>query len=186
MNEEQVMNALRYSNISVILHWLVAIMLVMAMVMGTTSLVNIPNDDPEKIDALKGHMIFGFLITTFMIVRLIAKMKSINPPPMVTGNALRDKIGVSVHYILYTLVILMGLSGFGIAVLAGIPDVILGVQGASLPETFNELLPRLAHGVIAKFIMAMVLLHVVAALYHQLVLKDNIIARMAFGKRFKD
>ena len=180
------MNALRYSNLSVILHWLVAIMLIMAMVMGTTVLVNIPNDDPEKINALKGHMIFGFMITTFMIVRLIVKMKSINPPPMVTGHALRDKMGTSVHQILYILVILMGLSGFGIAVLAGIPDVILGVEGATLPETFNDLLPRLAHGLIAKLIMAMVALHVLAAIYHQLILKDNIISRMMFGKRFQD
>lgn len=180
------MNALRYSTISVILHWLVAIMLVIALFMGSTALVSIPNDDPEKINALKGHMIFGFLITTFMIVRLIAKMKSINPPRIITGNALRDKIGASVHSILYILVILMGLSGFGIALLAGIPDVILGVEGASLPETFNDLLPRLAHGLIAKLLMAMVALHVLAALYHQLILRDNIIARMMFGKRFKD
>ena len=180
------MTALRYSNISVILHWLVAIMLVMAMFMGSTALVNTPNDDPEKIGALTGHMIFGFLITAFMIVRLIVKMKNINPPPMVTGNAMRDKTGVSVHSILYILVILMGLSGFGIALMAGIPDVILGVEGATLPETFNELLPRLAHGVLAKLIMAVVALHVMAALYHQLILKDNIIARMKFGKRFED
>ncbi|NOR52395.1 MAG: cytochrome b [Gammaproteobacteria bacterium] len=180
------MTALRYSNISVILHWLIAIMLVIALFMGSTALVNTPNDDPEKIGALTGHMIFGFSITAFMIVRLIVKMKNINPPPMVTGNAMRDKIGVSVHSILYILVILMGLSGFGIALLAGIPDVILGVEGAALPETFNKLLPRLAHGMMAKLLLAMVALHVIAALYHQLILKDNIIARMKFGKRFED
>ncbi|MCW8982988.1 MAG: cytochrome b, partial [Gammaproteobacteria bacterium] len=82
------MTALRYNNISVILHWLVAIMLIMALFMGSTALVALPNDDPEKINALKGHMIFGFLITTFMIVRLIVKLKSVNPPHMNTGNAL--------------------------------------------------------------------------------------------------
>ncbi|MCW8825342.1 MAG: cytochrome b/b6 domain-containing protein [Gammaproteobacteria bacterium] len=180
------MTALRYNNISVILHWLVAIMLIMALFMGSTALVALPNDDPEKINALKGHMIFGFLITTFMIVRLIVKLKSINPPHMNTGNALQDKLGVSVHHILYVLVILMGLSGFGTAVLAGVPEVIQGVEGASLPETFNDLLPRLVHGIIAKLLIAIVALHFLAALYHQLILKDNIMARMKFGKRFED
>jgi cytochrome b561 len=121
-----------------------------------------------------------------MIVRLVVKMKTVNPPQMDSGNALRDRIGYSLHNALYVLVILMGISGFGIAVLAGIPDAILGVAGATLPETFNELLPRLAHGVIAKLIMALVALHVIAAIYHQFILKDNILARMKFGKRFSD
>jgi cytochrome b561 len=161
-------------------------MLLLALFMGAMVLAELPNSDPEKINSLKGHMIMGFLITSFMIVRLIVKLRSANPPHMDTGNALRDKLGVSVHHALYLLVIFMGLSGFGIAVLAGIPDVILGVEGAALPESFNDLLPRQAHGLIAKLLVALVVLHVAAALYHQLILKDNIIARMKFGKRFKD
>jgi len=56
--------------------------------------------------------------------------------------------------------------------------VILGVEGATLPETFNELRHRLVHGVITKLLMALVLLHIGAALYQQLILKDNMIARM--------
>jgi cytochrome b561 len=180
------MIAIRYNNISVILHWLLAAMLILALFMGATVLAEIPNSDPEKLSSLKGHMILGFIITLFMIVRLVVKMKTVNPPQMDSGNALRDRIGYSLHNALYLLVILMGISGFGIAVLAGIPDAILGVAGATLPETFNELLPRLAHGVIAKLIMGLVALHVIAAIYHQFILKDNILARMKFGKRFSD
>ncbi|HEA25682.1 MAG TPA: cytochrome b [Ectothiorhodospiraceae bacterium] len=180
------MTALRYNNLSVILHWVVAAMLILALFMGITSLEQLSNSDPEKIGALRGHMIIGFLITAFMIVRLIAKLKSVNPPHMTTGSALQNKIGVSVHNILYLLVIVMGLSGLGIAILAGIPDVILGVEGATLPETFDELLPRSVHGAVAKLLILLVSLHVIAALYHQIFLKDNIMARMKFGPRFKD
>ena len=99
---------------------------------------------------------------------------------------MQDKIGVAVHHILYLLVIVMGLSGFGIAILAGIPDVINGVEGAVLPVDFSEFAPRIAHGIIAKLIMLVVALHVVAALYHQFVLKDSIFKRVMFGKRFED
>jgi cytochrome b561 len=180
------MKALRYSNVSVILHWLVAIMLLLALFMGSTVLSNTPNSDPAKIDALKGHMIFGFLITFFMIIRLVVKIKTITPPKMVTANPMQDKIGVAVHHILYLLVIVLGLSGFGIAILAGIPDVINGVEGAVLPVDFSEFAPRIAHGIIAKLIMLVVALHVVAALYHQFVLKDSIFKRVMFGKRFED
>ena len=180
------MNALRYNNLSIILHWVVAAMLILALFMGTTSLEPLSNSDPEKIGALKGHMIIGLLITAFMIVRLIVKLKSITPPHMTTGSALQNKIGVSVHHTLYLLVIVMGLSGLGVAILAGIPDVVLGVEGATLPETFDDLLPRSVHGAVAKLLILLASLHVIASLYHQIFLKDNIMARMKFGPRFKD
>ena len=36
---------------------------------------------------------------------------------------------------------------------------------------------------IAKLLMALIALHLAAALYHQFVLKDGLLARMWFGKR---
>ena len=180
------MIALRYNTASVVLHWMVAIMLVIALFMGATVLSELPNSDPEKINALKGHMIFGILITLFMVIRLVMKLTTINPPPLETGNPGRDKVGGLVHIGLYLLVILMGMSGVATAVVAGVPDVILGVAGAQLPESFEGILPREVHELIAAGLILLVVLHVAASLYHQFILKDNIMARMKFGSRFKD
>ena len=42
----------RYHPLLVVLHWLLALMIIVALVMGSTSLDPIPNDDPAKIDGL--------------------------------------------------------------------------------------------------------------------------------------
>lgn len=180
------MTILRYNNLSVILHWVVAAMLFLALFMGVTSLEAMSNSDPEKIGALQGHMIVGLVITALMIVRLIVKLNSSNPPHMTTGSGVQNKLGAAAHNILYLLVIVMGVSGMGIAILTGIPDVIQGIAGAALPETFDGLVPRSVHGAAAKLLILLIALHVLASAYHQLFLKDNIMARMKFGQRFKD
>ncbi|MEO0931222.1 MAG: cytochrome b/b6 domain-containing protein [Pseudomonadota bacterium] len=41
----------------------------------------------------------------------------------------------------------------------------------------------MAHGFIALLLVALIVLHIAAALYHQVVLKDGLMRRMWFGRR---
>ena len=59
----------------------------------------------------------------------------------------------------------------------------IGHSGTALPENFYDFIPRRVHGLLAKLLMALVLLHVAGALYHQFVQRDGLMARMGFGKR---
>jgi cytochrome b561 len=43
--------------------------------------------------------------------------------------------------------------------------------------------PRVAHGYIAAILAALILLHFLAALYHQFVRQDGLFRRMGFGAR---
>jgi cytochrome b561 len=83
---------------------------------------------------------------------------------------------------LYLLLLLMAASGIATAVQAGLPGIVFGGSGALLPESFGIYRPRVAHGVIAKLLLALAVLHVLAALYHQFVRKDNLLSRMWFGR----
>ena len=56
------MNASRYHPALVALHWLTAILILFSLGMGMLVLEEIPNSAPEKIDALRGHMIAGIAI----------------------------------------------------------------------------------------------------------------------------
>lgn len=69
-----------------------------------------------------------------------------------------------------------------IAIMSGLPDIVFNNSGLPLPESFNDLLPRLFHGVIAKILFLMIFLHLLGALYHQFVRKDSLLSRMWFGK----
>ena len=62
----------RYHPALVSLHWLLTILIIVSLLMGSNILSQIPNDNPEKLFALKMHMISGFIILVLMIVRVIA------------------------------------------------------------------------------------------------------------------
>ena len=173
----------RYHPVLVVFHWLLAFLIVFALAMGTFSLKEIPNAAPEKLFALRGHMIAGMAILALMLVRLAVRLWLPRPAPATTGNRLLDRLAVVVHYGFYALVILMAASGLATAVQAGLPAFVFGGSGAPLPESFWAYRPRAVHGVIAKLLLALVLLHVAAALYHQFARRDGLIGRMWFGRR---
>jgi cytochrome b561 len=172
----------RYHPALVSLHWLLAILIIVALLMGSNLLSQIPNNDPEKLFALKMHMISGFIILVLMITRVVVRKMTDKPAPAETGNALLNKAGIIAHTLLYLLVFAMVGSGMAMALMSGLPDIVFNNSGVALPENFNHLLPRLFHGVIAKILFLMIFLHVLGALYHQFVRKDSLLSRMWFGK----
>jgi cytochrome b561 len=66
----------RYHPLLVGLHWLLALMVIAALALGALVLVDIPNSDPMKIDALRQHMTAGVLILALMLVRLLVRTRT--------------------------------------------------------------------------------------------------------------
>lgn len=172
----------QYHPALVSLHWLLAFMIVFFLATGMFSMKEIPNSSPDKNFALRVHMIAGGLILLLMLVRFVVRFRTPRPEPATTGNAFLDKIAVVTHYGLYLLVILMAGSGVATSVQAGLPAIVFGGSGAPLPESFALYPPRAAHGVIAKLLLALAALHILAALYHQFVRRDGLLARMWFRR----
>jgi len=172
----------RYHRALVALHWLLALMLIVALGMGTFALKTVPNSSPDKIGALQGHMIAGALILLLTLVRLVVRLKSAHPAPATTGNATLDRLAPATHWGLYLLVVLMAGSGIAMSVLAGLPGIVFGGVG-SLPVNFDALPPRSVHGIVAKLLMLAIALHIAAALFHQFVRHDGLLSRMGFGPR---
>lgn len=173
----------RYHPILVSFHWLIALMIMVALVMGGSIMAETPNSDPEKLNLLRNHMIAGGLILVLMIIRLIVRLNTAQPPHADIGNALLNKGGVAAHWALYALVFLTSASGIALSIAAGLPDIIFGGSGAPLPADFHEFGPRAAHGLLTKLIWLVVAAHVLAALYHQFIRKDGLFGRMWYGKR---
>jgi cytochrome b561 len=173
----------KYHPILVVFHWLLVPLLMLSLVMGGTVLSEIPNDSAEKVGALKGHMIMGLIILGLMLLRFVTRLFTAKPPHADIGNSLLNNLGIMAHYILYLLVFAMAGSGIATSMQAGLPDIIFGGSDAALPETFSVYAPRIAHGIIAKILFLTIILHVLAALYHQFIRKDGLIGRMWFGQR---
>jgi cytochrome b561 len=170
----------RYHPALVALHWLIAALIFVMLLMGYTQLGSTPNDD-AKIQTLSLHMPIGITLFALTIIRLFVRIFTKKPEPATAGNPLLDKIGVAVHYLLYIVVLGMGLSGMGTSTLAGLPAIVFERTG-SLPPDFAVFPPAIGHGFLSYVLSGLVALHIGAALYHQFIRQDNLLARMWFGK----
>lgn len=173
----------KYHPLLVTLHWLIALMIFVALAAGGLVLANMPPDSPDKVTGLGGHMIFGMAIGVLLIVRLITRLRTAHPPHAQTGNNLLDRIGVWTHWGFYALIAGMVLTGLATAYGAGLFPIVYGGVAETLPPGLAELPQRAAHGFIATLLVALIGLHIAAAIYHQMILKDGLLRRMWFGNR---
>jgi cytochrome b561 len=66
----------RYHPLLVALHWVLALVIIAALALGALVMVNIPNTDPMKIEALRSHMSGGIFILILMLVRLFVRTRT--------------------------------------------------------------------------------------------------------------
>jgi cytochrome b561 len=170
----------RYHPLVVTLHWVLAALIIAALTIGFFVLAAMPNSDPQKISVLRVHMAVGMLILTLMVIRFIVRTLTATPEKATTGYPLLDRIAPITHYGFYVLVLLMVGSGYTTGILAGLPTIVFGGSGAPLPPSFEIYPSFVAHGYIATILAGFIVLHVLAALYHQFVMKDGLFRRMFF------
>lgn len=175
----------RYHPALVLLHWVSAVLLLVALGMGSQVLAELPNTDPGKSDALKGHMIAGLVILVLTVIRLLVRATTAHPPAASTGMAWADRLAPFMHWALYALVLAMVGSGIGMAVAFDLPAVVFAGQG-SLPPDFHVATARSVHGLVSKLLGLAILLHLAAGLFHQFVRRDQLFSRMGFGRRRDD
>ena len=173
----------RYHPLLVTLHWLLALMIIVGLIMGKSVLHETPNSDPDKLFMLTMHMSMGILILVLMIVRFIVRLKTQKPPHADIGHTTLNKLGSYAHYAFYMVVILMVGSGMALANMTGLIDIVFGGSGDPLPADFHAYPPHVAHGILSTVLIALIVTHVGAFVYHQFIRKDGLFARMWYGKR---
>ena len=175
-------NPKRYHWTVVSLHWLTAIAIMMMLIFGTFLTGATPNSDPEKLNHLRGHMTIGGVILVLMLLRVVSRFFSTAPAHVSSNSAGENKLAGIVHIVLYILVFMMLGSGIAMSVMTNLPDIVFNGIG-QLPTDFKNLTPRTVHGLASKLLALLIVLHIAAALKHQLIKKDKLIARMWFGRR---
>jgi cytochrome b561 len=174
---------LRHHPAVVALHWSSALLILVAIASGVIWLRETPNSSPDKIVQLRAHVVLGVAILALTVAQLAARVLAARPARATAGNALLDRLALVTHYGLYAAVIVMALSGIATAALSDLPPILFGDAGAPLPRTFDDLAPRKVHGVVAKVVIGLVSLHLLGALYHQVLRRDGLLRRMWFGRR---
>ena len=171
----------RYHPVHVVLHWLIAILVFLMLGIGKFVMPGVSPDDPQKVFMLQTHAYIGMFIGVLLVIRLILRFTMPHPASADAGNAFLNFTSKAVHFLLYFFLIGMAVSGFGLFQMATLPAVFSGE--IPYPQNFFQYLPRMGHGLTSWIMLALVVLHFGAAMYHQFIRKDSLLSRMWFGRK---
>lgn len=166
-----------YGSIAKIFHWLI-FFLIFGMIIFGYSLENISKETQAM--AYNLHKLIGLSILCLMLLRIIWAL--FNPKPLIPLNTrLWERIAERlVHYLLYALVVAMPLVGWVGSSAGGHPPH-LGNILIRFPITEDKALAKMfmnLHNSIAILLIILISIHVLAALYHHFIRKDDVLKRM--------
>lgn len=180
----------RYGLVALALHWLIALAIIAMLVLGSL-MTDLPNS-PQKFELYQLHKSVGMTILVASLLRLGWRLT--NPPPPLPPSVprLEAMAARTAHALFYVLMIGLPLSGWMMvsASTLNIPTRIFGlVELPHLPwlATLANKKPvedalKEVHEMAGWAMVALLLLHVAAALRHHLLLKDDILRRMLPGR----
>ena len=169
----------RYGTMAVSVHWLSAALILVLIASGFRAAGTV--DPAVKAQLLRIHVPVAIAVLLLTLLRVVWWLAIDRRPDPVVGPPLwQERSARVVHLLFYVVILGMIASGIGMMVLSGAGSIIFG-QGGVLPD-FWKFAPRVPHGIGARLLFALLVLHVGAALYHHFVLRDGLLWRMWFGK----
>lgn len=196
------MNAVqRYNKVSIILHWLIGIVLLCMFALGFW-MSDLPKDLPKvatldlfnlgvhtmtfaeplspRAFYFNLHKSIGVTLLVLIVFRLLWRLSHPAPELLPTMKAWEKKLSEVTHKVLYLLMLAMPISGlimtlyskYGV-VWFGIP-LMKGIDNPELRDVFKE-----SHEVIGIIFLVLVILHILAAIKHKVIDKDDVMKRMS-------
>ncbi len=161
-----------------IIHWLMSAFII-GMLCSGLYMKNLPISSEIKFSIYAVHKACGITVLGLIIVRIFFRVFTYVPP--LPANFSRFVINASktIHFVLYALMVLMPLSGYVMSSASSkeikyffhIPLLIN--HNADLASAANQL-----HSILAYFMILFIALHIIGALKHTFIDKQNIFKRM--------
>ena len=179
MTENISHNIARYTRPAIALHWLMAWIIIAVYFLGL-SIEALPVG-PDRIQVIGWHKWLGVTIAFLWGFRVLWRAGHRPPPLPSTSPAWQNNVSHLVHITLYILMIAIPVSGWLMSSAKGYTTNFFGLfdlpnlltKDKELGHTLKEI-----HEVLANSLIALVGLHIGAALKHQIIDKDNLLDRM--------
>jgi superoxide oxidase len=168
----------RYSRPSVILHWLM--LLIIVAVYGTIELREFwPRGSVTREGLKTWHFMLGLTVFGFVWLRIVARI-ALPSPVRLSEPAWRHVLAIMTHLLLYGLMVGMPIAGWMILSAEGDVIPFFGLELPALTAPDKALAEQIEDlhklgGTIGYWLIG---LHAAASLFHQLVIKDNLLRRM--------
>ena len=174
-------NADQYGTVAVLIHWMSAVLILVLIVSGFRAAGTV--DSTAKAAILRVHVPIAVAVLALTVVRIVWWWGVDRKPGPVSGSPRwQERTAQVVHVLFYIIILGTAASGIGMIALSGAAPMIFGGESALLPD-FWRYPPRLPHAVGARLLMALLVLHAGAAVYHHFVRGDDLLWRMWFSKR---
>jgi cytochrome b561 len=147
-----------YSGIQIALHWLIAVLILVAWLSGEGAEEAMEAVEEGGVTGFVPHVAFGLSILTLVVVRILVRLSRGAPAAPGTPGSLSVLAADWGHRLIYLLMIAVPLGGASV--------FFLGLDVGEI------------HGLAANILMLVVLGHALMALYHQYILKDGLLRRM--------
>jgi cytochrome b561 len=168
----------RYDNIAIAAHWLLALLIVGNLTLGL-AMHDLPIS-PTRLKLFNWHKWAGITILTLSALRLAWRLGH-PPPPDAPMPTWQRTAAHALHRALYVLFFAVPLAGWAYSSATGFPVVWFGViplpDWVPVDKAWADAL-KATHKALAFALALLVLLHVAAALKHQLVDRDGLLHRM--------
>jgi cytochrome b561 len=193
-------NTTRYTKTAVFLHWLIAICIFGMFALGWY-MSDLPKEAPKQMAYdlfelgiytwqlseeasprtfyFNLHKSLGVTIFALIIIRILWRLTHKPPALLASYKAWERKLATGAHHLLYLLMVAMPLSGIIMATYSkyGIKwfgaDFIKGLDNTPMRELFKEV-----HEIVGIIILLVIIVHILGALKHKLIDKDDTLKRM--------
>lgn len=180
----------RYSAVAVTLHWAIAAAILLLLISGLwmTDAIKVPDTRADAFAVYQWHKSLGLTVLVLSFARLAWRL--VNPPPALPAEMGRlERLAAhTTHVVFYLLMIGMPLLGWAMvsASVFGLPTIVFGLfEWPHIPMLTEledkapvEAALKTAHRTGGYLMIALLILHVLAALKHHFVDRDQVLARM--------
>ena len=174
------MTAERYTRTAIVLHWLIAAAIVGQIAFGWY-LQQVPRKTPDRTVYVNFHKSTGMLIGLLILARIAWRLAHRPPPLPASMPAWERRAAQANHVLLYACMVIMPLAGytasnfskFGVKFFNAVTLPPWGADDRSVYAFFNGL-----HVATSYVFVALIALHIAAALKHAVFPQHAILRRM--------
>lgn len=171
----------QYSQRTAVIHWLIFVLFIVAFFLGHE--LDESKDAAQKLSMYPLHFIIGDIVLLLVLLRIYFRKKDGEPVPA-NANPLLNKLAAATHALLNVSVIAVAISGVATVAMSGVIAALKAGDPSLIPD-FHHVNAKEFHELFIGIVLLLVAFHVAAALYHQLIVKDNLLRRIMI-KRFED
>ncbi|MEM9724317.1 MAG: cytochrome b [Pseudomonadota bacterium] len=160
------------------LHWLIGVAIMADLFIAQK--FGGPMEEWDRFESRSDHASIGTVVAVLFVARMYLRLKHGAPPLPDDMTPWQRLLAHLAHWALYAAIAVLILTGMLSAVFANSSVEAFGVfaygDGVGNIDVYS--VTRLVHELTTKTIIALIVLHILAALYHLIIVRDGVTERM--------